>query len=67
MKNFHYIITVLMIAWFIGSVIFASNINYLKNNCFIFILALVFIGIGIYLDYRDEKQKEDEGKDKGKP
>ena len=65
MKNFHYIITVLIIAWFIGSVIFASNINDLKDNCFIFILALVFIRIGIYLDYRDEKQKEDEGK--GKP
>ena len=67
MKNFHYIITVLITAWFIFSVIFASNINDLKNNCFIFILALVFIGIGIYLDYRDEKQKEDEGKGKGKP
>ena len=65
MKIYHYIITVLITAWFIFSVIFASNINDLKNNCFIFILALVFIGIGIYLDYRDEKQKEDEGK--GKP
>ena len=65
MKNFHYIITVLITAWFIFSVILASNINDLKNNCFIFILALVFIVISIYLDYRDEKQKEDEGK--GKP
>ena len=54
MKNFHYIITVLITAWFIFSVIFASNISDLKNNCFIFILALAFIGIGIYLDYRDE-------------
>ena len=62
MKNFHYIITVLITAWFIFSVIFASNINDLKDSCFIFILALAFIGIGIYLDYRDEKQKEDEGK-----
>ena len=64
MKSFHYLITVLIIAWFIGSVIFASNINDLKDNCFIFILALVFIGIGIYLDYRDEKQKEYECKRK---
>ena len=64
MKNFHYLITVLITAWFIFSVIFASNINDLKNNCFIFILALVFIGISIYLDYRDEKQKEDECKRK---
>ena len=67
MKNFHYIITVLITAWFIFSVIFASNINDLKDSCFILILAHVFIGIGIYLDYRDEKQKEDEGKGKGKP
>ena len=58
MKNFHYIITVLITAWFIGSVIFASNINDLKDNCFIFILALVFIGIGIYLDYRDESKRK---------
>ena len=65
MKLYHYFITVLITAWFIFSVIFASNINDLKNNCFIFILALVFIGIGIYLDYRDEKQKE--YKSKGKP
>ena len=65
MKNFHYIITVLITAWFIFSVIFTSNINDLKDNCFIFILALVFIGIGIHLDYRDEKQKE--YKSKGKP
>ena len=54
MKLYHYLITALITAWFIGSVIFASNINDLKDNCFIFILALVFIGIGIYLDYRDE-------------
>ena len=65
MKNFHYIITVLITAWFIFSVIFASNINDLKDNCFIFVLALVFIRIGIHLDYRDEKQKE--YKSKGKP
>ena len=58
MKNFHYIITALITAWFIFSVIFASNINDLKNNCFIFILALVFIGIGIYLDYRDESNEK---------
>ena len=64
MKNFHYIITVLITAWFIFSVIFTSNINDLKDNCFIFILALVFIGIGVHLDYRDEKQKEDKGKRK---
>ena len=64
MKSFHYLITVLIIAWFIGSVIFASNINNLKDNCFIFVLALVFIGIGIYLDYRDEKQKEYKSKRK---
>ena len=57
MKNFHYIITVLITAWFIFSVIFASNINDLKNNCFILILAHVFIGIGIYLDYRDYRDE----------
>lgn len=57
MKNFHYIITVLITAWFIFSVIFASNINDLKNNCFIFILALAFIGIGIYLDDYECKRK----------
>ncbi len=57
MKNFHYIITVLITAWFIFSVIFASNINDLKNNCFIFILALAFIGIGVYLDDYEEKGK----------
>lgn len=62
MKNFHYLITVLIIAWFIGSVIFSTNINDLKDNCFIFILALAFIGIGIYLDYCDQKQKKDERK-----
>ena len=56
MKKFHYIITVLITAWFIFSVIFASNIDDLKNNCFVFILALVFIGTGIYLDYRDESK-----------
>ena len=65
MKIYHYFITVGMCLCFIGSVIFASNINNLKDNCFIFVLALVFIGIGIYLDYRDEKQKE--YKSKGKP
>ena len=65
MKKFHYIITVLITAWFIFSVIFARNINYLKDSCFIFILALAFIRISIHLDYRDEKQKEDECK--GKP
>ena len=59
MKIYHYLITVLITAWFIFSVIFASNINDLKDSCFIFILALAFIGIGIYLDYRDES--------KGKP
>ena len=64
MKLYYYLITALITAWFIFSVIFASNINDLKNNCFIFILALVFIGIGVYLDYRDEKQKEYEGKRK---
>ena len=58
MKNFHYIITVLITAWFIFSVIFASNINDLKDSCFIFILALAFIGIGIYLDYRDESNRK---------
>ena len=57
MKNFHYIITVLITAWFIFSVIFASNITDLKNNCFIFILALAFIGIGIYLDDYEDKGK----------
>ena len=56
MKNFHYIITVLITAWFIFSVIFASNINDLKDSCFILILAHVFIGISIYLDYRDESK-----------
>lgn len=58
MKNFHYIITVLITAWFIFSVIFASKINDLKDSCFIFILALAFIRISIYLDYRDEKPKQ---------
>ena len=57
MKNFHYLITVLITAWFIFSVIFASNITDLKNNCFIFILALAFIGIGIYLDDYEDKGK----------
>ena len=56
MKLYHYLITVLTTAWFIFSVIFASNINDLKDSCFIFILALAFIGIGIYLDYRDESK-----------
>ena len=64
MKIYHYFITVLITAWFIFSVILASNINDLKDNCFIFVLALVFIGIGIYLDYRDEKQKEYKSKEK---
>ena len=56
MKLYHYLITALITAWFIFSVIFASNINDLKDSCFIFILALAFIGIGIYLDYRDESK-----------
>ena len=58
MKLYYYLITVLITAWFIFSVIFASNINNLKDSCFIFILALAFIGIGIYLDYRDESKRK---------
>ena len=57
MKIYHYLITVLITAWFIFSVIFARNINDLKDSCFIFILALAFIGIGIYLDDYEDKGK----------
>lgn len=49
MKTYYQILTVIFTLWFLASVIFADNINELKKNCFIYVLSLLFIGIGIYL------------------
>lgn len=60
MKTYYKALTVIFTIWFLASVIFADNINELKDDCFIYLLSLCFIEIGVFLNKREDESNNNQ-------